>query len=143
MKGLYLEDLSVGQTAEMTHTVTDADIREFAAVSGDNNPMHLDDTYAASTPFKSRIAHGMLSGSYISAVLGTRLPGPGAIYLSQSMRFRRPVRIGDEVLCRATVTAIDPEKAQVTLATVCEVGGKPVVDGEAVVLAPRRNGAGA
>ena len=143
MKGLYLEDLSLGQSAEIVHTVTDADIRGFAEVSGDNNPMHLDEAFAAATPFKSRIAHGMLSGSYISAVLGTRLPGPGAIYLSQSMRFKRPVRIGDEVHCRATVTAIDPEKAQVTLSTVCEVAGKPVVEGEAVVLAPRRNGSSA
>ena len=140
MKGLFLEDLHVGQSAEMVHTVTDADIRGFAQVSGDNNPVHLDESFAASTPFKTRIAHGMLSGSYISAVLGTKLPGPGAIYLAQSMNFTRPVRIGDQVLCRATVTAIDPEKARVTLTTVCEVGGKAVVEGEAVVLAPRRNG---
>jgi 3-hydroxybutyryl-CoA dehydratase len=143
MKGLYLEDLHLGQSAEISHTVTDADIRGFAEVSGDRNPVHLDEAFAASTPFKSRIAHGMLSGSWISAVLGTQLPGPGAIYLSQSMRFKRPVRIGDQVLCRATVTAIDQAKAQVTLATVCEVKGKPVVEGEAVVLAPRRNGGGA
>jgi 3-hydroxybutyryl-CoA dehydratase len=143
MKGLCLEDLHVGQSAEISRTVTDADIREFAAVSGDHNPMHLDDAYAAATPFKTRIAHGMLSGSYISAVLGTQLPGPGAIYLSQSMRFKRPVRIGDHVVCRATVTAIDEAKAVVTLSTVCEVGGKAVVEGEAVVLAPRRNGRGA
>jgi 3-hydroxybutyryl-CoA dehydratase len=142
MKGLFLEDLHVGQSAEMVHTVTDADIRGFAEVSGDNNPMHLDEAFAASTPFKTRIAHGMLSGSYISAVLGTQLPGPGAIYLSQSMSFKRPVRIGDEVRCRATVTAIDPGKGRVTLKTVCEVAGKPVVEGEAVVLAPRRNGGG-
>ena len=138
MKGLFLEDLHVGQSAEMVHTVTDDDIRGFAEVSGDNNPVHRDEAFAASTPFKTRIAHGMLSGSYISAVLGTRLPGPGAIYLSQSMNFKRPVRIGDQVTCRATVTAIDPESAKVTLATVCEVAGKAVVEGEAVVLAPRR-----
>ncbi len=139
MAGLFLEDLGIGQTAELQHTVTDADIRAFAAVSGDDNPVHLDEAYAATTPFKTRIAHGMLSAGYISAVLGTRLPGPGAIYLSQTMNFRRPVRIGDEVLTRATVSAIDTERARVTLVTVCEVGGKTVVEGEAVVMVPRRD----
>ena len=138
MNGLRLEDLSLGQSAEISHTVTDADIRAFAAVSGDNNPVHLDEDYAAATPFKTRIAHGMLSAGYISAMLGTRLPGPGAIYISQTMNFKRPVRIGDEVITRATVSAIDAEKARVTLATVCEVAGKAVVEGEAVVLVPRR-----
>ena len=138
MNGLRLEDLSLGQSAEISHVVTDADIRAFAAVSGDNNPVHLDEDYAAATPFKTRIAHGMLSAGYISAVLGTRLPGPGAIYISQTMNFKRPVRIGDEVITRATVSAIDSEKARVTLATVCEVAGKAVVEGEAVVMVPRR-----
>jgi 3-hydroxybutyryl-CoA dehydratase len=138
MNGLCLEDLHLGQSAEIVHTVTDQDIRAFAAVSGDVNPVHLDEAYAASTPFKTRIAHGMLSAGYISAVLGTRLPGPGAIYISQTMNFKRPVRIGDEVVTRATVAAIDQERARVTLATVCEVDGKPVVEGEAVVMVPRR-----
>jgi 3-hydroxybutyryl-CoA dehydratase len=138
MNGLRLEDLSLGQSAEISHTVTDADIRAFAEVSGDNNPVHLDEAYAAKTPFKTRIAHGMLSAGYISAVLGARLPGPGAIYISQTMNFKRPVRIGDEVTTRATVAAIDAERARVTLATVCEVAGKPVVEGEAVVMVPRR-----
>jgi 3-hydroxybutyryl-CoA dehydratase len=139
MNGLCLEDLSVGQSAEISHTVTDQDISAFAAVSGDNNPVHLDEAYAATTPFKTRIAHGMLSAGYISAVLGNRLPGPGAIYISQTMNFKRPVRIGDEVTTRATVSAIDSERARVTLATVCEVAGKAVVEGEAVVMVPRRN----
>ena len=138
MSDLHLEDLSVGQSAEIAHTVTDGDIRAFAEVSGDNNPVHLDDGYAATTPFKTRIAHGMLSAAYISAVLGTRLPGPGAIYISQTMTFRRPVRIGDEVTTRVTVSAIDAERSRVTLATVCEVAGKPVVEGEAVVMVPKR-----
>ena len=139
MNGLRLEDLSLGQSAEINHVVTDADIRAFAEVSGDNNPVHLDEAYAAGTPFKTRIAHGMLSAGYISAMLGTRLPGPGAIYISQSMNFKRPVRIGDEVITRATVTAIDAERARVTLATVCEVAGKPVLEGEAVVMVARRD----
>jgi 3-hydroxybutyryl-CoA dehydratase len=140
MNGLRLEDLSLGQSAEVSHVVTDADIRAFAEVSGDKNPVHLDEAYAASTPFKTRIAHGMLSAGYISAVLGTRLPGPGAIYISQTMNFKRPVRIGDEVTTRATVSAIDAERARVTLATVCEVAGKAVVEGEAVVMVPRKDG---
>ena len=139
MNALYLEDISVGQSAELAHTVTDGDIRAFAAVSGDDNPVHLDDAYAAATPFKTRIAHGMLSAAYISAVLGTRLPGPGAVYISQTMTFRRPVRIGDEVTARATVSAIDSERSRVTLTTVCEVAGKTVVDGEAVVMVPKRS----
>ena len=139
MDGHYLEDLSIGQSAELAHTVTDADIRAFAAGSGDDNPGHLDEAYAAASAFKTRIAHGMLAAGYISAVLGTRLPGPGAIYVSQTMNFRRPVRIGDEVITRAVVSAIDSDRARVTLATVCEVAGKPVVEGEAVVMVPRRD----
>jgi 3-hydroxybutyryl-CoA dehydratase len=139
MQGLFLEDISVGQSAERAHVVTDGDIRAFAAVTGDTNPVHLDDAYAATTPFKTRVAHGMLSAGYISALLGTQLPGPGAIYISQTMNFRRPVRIGDEVTVRATIAAIDAKHARVTLATVCEVEGKRVVEGEAVVMVPRRD----
>ncbi len=142
MKGLCLEDLAVGQSAELVSTVSDEDIRGFAEITGDVNPVHLDDAFAATTRFKGRIAHGMLTGGYISAVIGTRLPGPGVIYISQFMSFRRPVHIGDEVTTRATITKIDPRRALVTLATVCEVGGKRVVEGEAVVLAPRRSGEG-
>jgi 3-hydroxybutyryl-CoA dehydratase len=139
MRGLYLEDLSVGQSAELVRTVGEADIVAFAAVTGDNNPVHLDADYAATTSFGERIAHGMLSAGYISAVLGTTLPGPGAIYLSQTLKFKRPVRIGDAVTARATVAQIDEAKARVTLATVCLVNGKPVLDGEAVVMVPRKN----
>ena len=138
MTGLYLEDLSVGKTSERQHTVVEGDLEAFAAVSGDRNPVHLDEAYAAATQFKGRIAHGMLSAAYISAVLGMDLPGPGAIYLSQSLTFKRPVRIGDTVLTRATVTAIDEAKARATLKTECIVGGKTVVDGEATVMVPRR-----
>jgi len=136
--GLCLEDLSVGKFSERTHTVVEGDLTAFAAVSGDHNPVHLDETYAAATPFKGRIAHGMLSAAFISAVLGMDLPGPGAIYLSQTLAFKRPVRIGDTVLTRATVTAIDAVKARVTLKTECIVAGKSVVDGEAVVMVSRR-----
>jgi 3-hydroxybutyryl-CoA dehydratase len=138
VQGFYFDELSVGQAVEISRVVGAADIEAFAEVSGDNNPVHLDEDYARTTQFGERIAHGMLSAAYISAILGTRLPGPGAIYLSQSLRFRRPVRIGDLVVARATVTALDEAKGRVTLETVCEVGGKTVMDGEAVVIAPRR-----
>lgn len=139
MPGLFLEDLSVGQSAELVRAVAEADLVAFAEVTGDTNPVHLDADYAATTSFGERIAHGMLSAGYISAVLGTTLPGTGAVYLSQSLAFKRPVRIGDEVTARATITAIDAVKARVTLATTCLVRGKAVVDGEAVVLVPRRS----
>ncbi len=138
MQGIYFDELSVGQTAQMSRVVGTADIEAFSEVSGDINPVHLDDDYAKATPFGERIAHGMLSGAYISAVLGTKLPGPGAIYLSQSLRFRRPVKVGDVVIARATVKELDAARGRVTLETICEVDGKTVVDGEAVVIAPRR-----
>ena len=137
-QGLYFDELSVGQKAEITRVVGAADIEAFADVSGDTNPVHLDDVYARTTTFGGRIAHGMLAAAYVSAVLGTKLPGPGAIYLSQSLRFRRPVKIGDVVTARVSVTALDDKRGHATLATVCEVNGKTVVDGEAVVMVPRR-----
>ena len=139
MAGYFLEDLKLGQSAERAHVVTEADIVAFADVSGDFNPVHMDEAFAATTPFKSRIAHGMLSAAWLSALIAGDLPGPGTVYMSQSLRFRRPVRIGDEVVSRVEVTAIDAEKARVTLATVCSVAGKPVLDGEALVMAPRRD----
>ena len=138
MKGLFLEDLSVGQSAELTMTVTERGIASFAEVTGDNNPVHLDEAYAATTPFKTRIAHGMLSAGYISAVIGTKLPGPGAIYVGQTLRFKRPVKIGDQVTARCTITEIDQEKARIVLETVCTVAEKPVVEGEATIMVPRR-----
>ncbi len=138
MQSVYFEDMTLGQSAELVRVVGTADIEAFADVSGDNNPVHLDDAYAATTPFGERIAHGMLSAAYISAILGTKLPGPGAIYLSQTLRFRRPVKVGDQVTARATITALDEAKGRVTFETVCEVGGKNVIEGEAVAIAPRR-----
>ena len=142
MLGLYFDELEVGQTAEATHVVGAADIEAFAAVSGDVNPVHLDEAYAKSTAFGGRIAHGMLAAAYISAVIGNKLPGPGAIYLSQTLRFRRPVRIGDPVTARVTVTGLDAAKGHATLATACFVGGKAVVEGEAVIMVPRRGATG-
>ncbi|HEX4198388.1 MAG TPA: MaoC family dehydratase [Caulobacteraceae bacterium] len=139
MGGLCLEDLSVGQSAERVHAVTEGDITAFAAVSGDANPLHMDETYAQTTAFKGRIAHGMLGASYLSAILGNDLPGPGAVYLSQTLRFRRPVRIGDLVTARARIVEIDADKARVTLETACLVDGKAAIEGEAVVMVARRS----
>ena len=116
----------------------DGDLAAFAAVTGDENPVHLDEAYAATTPFKGRIAHGMLSASYISAVLASKLPGPGTIYISQTLSFRRPVRIGDAVTATVKVSAIDAARGRVTFATEARVAGKVVVEGEAVVAPPRR-----
>jgi 3-hydroxybutyryl-CoA dehydratase len=134
----FLEDLAVGQSAERIVTVEEAAVIGFAAVSGDTNPIHLDEAFAAATPFKGRIAHGMLAGAYISAVLGTELPGPGAIYLGQHLTFKRAIRIGDAVLIRVTVQAIDEKTGVATRSTVCSVGRKVMVDGQAQVLVPRR-----
>jgi 3-hydroxybutyryl-CoA dehydratase len=139
LQGLYFDELSVGQSAEVSHVVGVADIEAFAAVSGDHNPVHMDEAFAKTTPFGGRIAHGMLSAAYISAVLGNDLPGPGAIYLSQSLRFRRPVKIGDPVIAKVTVKALDEAKGHVTFETVCLVTGKTVVDGEALIMVPRRD----
>ena len=138
MPTVYFEDLSVGQSAEYGKTVTEADILLFSAVSGDNNPVHLNAEYAENSMFKSRIAHGMLSAGFISAVLGTRLPGEGAIYLGQTLKFKAPVRIGDTVTATATVAALDPAKKRVTLTTVCKVKDTVVIEGEAVVIAPSK-----
>jgi 3-hydroxybutyryl-CoA dehydratase len=138
--GLHFEDLKLGQTASFAKTITEADILLFAGVSGDTNPVHIDAEAAAKTPFKERIAHGMLSASLISTVLGTRLPGPGTIYLAQNLKFRAPVRIGATVTATVEITALDAEKKRATLKTTCTVEGKPVIEGEAVVMVPSREG---
>lgn len=138
MRGAYIDELSVGQTAMFSKTVTEADIVLFAGISGDTNPLHLDAQYAGQTMFRGRIAHGLLSASLVSAVLGTKLPGPGCIYLSQTLTFKAPVRIGDTVVARVTVKEIDADKNRVVLETVCHVGNKAVLDGEATVMVPAR-----
>jgi len=137
--GYYFEDLSIGMSESYTRIVTDADIQQFAEVSGDTNPVHLDDEFAASTRFKKRIAHGMLSGSYISTVVGTRLPGPGCLYVSQTLKFRAPVYIDDEVTATVTITELNERRGYVTLSTVCSVAGTDVIRGEAMVLVPKKS----
>jgi 3-hydroxybutyryl-CoA dehydratase len=141
LNGLYLEDLKVGMSAMFGKTVTEADIVAYAGVSGDTNPIHLHDGFARTTRFGQRIAHGMLSGSFISAVIGTKLPGPGSIYVSQTMNFMAPVLIGETITAVATVTAIDERRRRVTLKTQCLNGDKVVIDGEAQILVPRREAA--
>ncbi|WP_366657080.1 MaoC family dehydratase [Fodinicurvata sp. EGI_FJ10296] len=137
--GYYIEDLSVGMSDRFGKTVTEADIVLFSGVSGDTNPVHLDEEYAARTRFKGRITHGMLNAGFISAVLGTRLPGPGSIYVSQNLKFRAPVRPGDTVEAVCTVKAIDIGRMRVTMDTVCRVRGTNVITGEAVLLVPSRD----
>ena len=139
MNGLYLEDLRVGMSAMFGKTVTEADIMAFAGVSGDTNPIHLHDGFARTTRFGQRIAHGMLSGSFISTVIGTKLPGPGSVYISQTMNFMAPVLIGETITAVAIITAIDEKRRRVTLKTQCLNGDKVVVDGEAIILVPRRD----
>ncbi|MDI3513900.1 MAG: 3-hydroxybutyryl-CoA dehydratase [Rhodocyclaceae bacterium] len=136
--GYRFEDLELGMSAAVSRTVSEADILMFAGVSGDTNPVHLDQEFAASTMFGGRIAHGMLSAGLISAVFGTRLPGPGCIYLSQNLKFKAPVKIGDTVVARVTVKELKTEKRRAVFSTVCTVGATVVLDGEAELLIPAR-----
>jgi len=137
MLGKTFEQLNVGDRGQFSKTVTDADIYLFAGVTGDLNPAHIDEEYARGTFFKTRIAHGMLSAGFISAVIGTRLPGPGTVYMRQTLDFLAPVRIGDTVT--ATVEVVEKlEKQRVRLKTTCtNQEGVTVLDGEALVSPPR------
>ena len=134
LNGYDIEDLEVGMSASFAKTITEADIVLFAAVSGDNNAVHINEEFAQTTQFKGRIAHGMLSASVISAAIAGRLPGPGTIYLGQNLRFKAPVRPGDTVHATVTVKEVFAEKGRVSLTTVCTVAGKVVIDGEALVM---------
>lgn len=138
LDGYGFEDLEEGMSAVISKTVTEADIVLYAGISMDTNPLHLDETYASGSRFGGRIAHGMLGAGLISALLGTRLPGPGAIYVSQSLRFKAPVRIGDTLVAEVTVTGLDPEKNRARFATRVHVGETLVIDGEAELLMPSR-----
>jgi 3-hydroxybutyryl-CoA dehydratase len=133
---IVIEDLEIGMTRSLSKEITDLDIELFAQVSTDRNPVHLDDDYAMDTIFEGRIAHGMLTASLISAVIGEQLPGHGTVYLGQSLRFLAPVRPGDFVTAEVEVLEIDYAKRRVRLDTRCLVDGKPVLKGEATVLAP-------
>jgi 3-hydroxybutyryl-CoA dehydratase len=134
----YFEDLELGMEASFARTVTAADILAFAQVTGDWNPVHLDTEYAARTVFREPIAHGMLTAGYISAVFGSEMPGPGAIYVSQTLNFRAPVKIGDQVVAKVRVVELYPAKRRARFDCICEVGGKTVLEGEAVLMVPAR-----
>jgi 3-hydroxybutyryl-CoA dehydratase len=139
----YFEDLELGMQASFAKAVSAADILAFAEITGDWNPVHLDADYAAKTIFREPIAHGMLTAGYISAVFGSQLPGPGAIYVSQTLNFRAPVRIGDRVVAKVRVVELYPAKRRARFECVCHVDGKPVLEGEAVLMVAARPAAAA
>ncbi|HTO82893.1 MAG TPA: MaoC family dehydratase [Methylomirabilota bacterium] len=140
LQTLYFDDLSVGMTETYAKTVKSSDVVGFAEITGDRNPIHLSEHFAAKTPFKSRIVHGLYTAGLISAVIGTRLPGPGAVYVSQTLRFLAPVKIGDTVEARVEVVELVAERQRARLGCQCRVGDTVVLEGEAVVKIPRRPG---
>ena len=141
MIGKTIYEMKVGDTAEFSKTISESDIYLYAGVTGDFNPAHINEPYASKTFFKTRIAHGMLMGGFISAILGTQLPGPGAIYIRQELNFLAPVRIGDTITARAEVTEMIAEKNRVRLKTTCiNQDGSLVLDGEAIVSPPKAKG---
>ena len=134
----HIDQLHPGMSASTSKTVTETDIILFAGISTDVNPAHIDEEYCKGTMFGSRIAHGMLSAGFISATLANKLPGPGTIYLSQTLKFKAPVRPGDTVTATVTVKEVNVAKNRVTLDTVCTVAGKAVIEGESLMMPPAR-----
>jgi 3-hydroxybutyryl-CoA dehydratase len=134
---LAYEQLHVGQSAHMLRVVSNADVLSFAEISGDHNPVHLDEAFANASMFKGRIAHGMLTAGYVSAVFAMQLPGPGAIYVSQTLNFRAPVRIGDTVRTEVTIKELFPAKRRVLFGCTCHVGATIVLEGDAILMLPR------
>ena len=130
------DEIKVGMSLSYSQTITDADVKAFAGISGDNNPLHMDQQYAVESEFGNRIAHGLISASYFSALFGTRLPGPGCVYVEQNLKFLRPVFIGDTVKASVYVTKIDTIKRRVFFKTICEVQGKKVIFGKAEIYVP-------
>ncbi|MZR29268.1 MaoC family dehydratase [Sneathiella litorea] len=137
LHGYFLEDLKVGMTEIYAKTITEADIVMYAGISGDTNPVHLNAEFAEKTIFKERIAHGMLSAGLLSTVFGTKLPGPGAIYMNQNLNFKAPVCIGDTVTARVTLREINGKR--VTFDCACTIGETVVLDGEATLMVSRRS----
>lgn len=131
-----LEEIEVGMSASYSQTITDADIKSYAGLSGDHNPVHVNEDYAESSRFGKRIAHGMLSSSFFSALFGTKLPGYGCVYTSQTLQFRYPVYIGDTVTATVTVKHVDIDKRRLVFDTVCHVGKRKVITGEAEIYIP-------
>ena len=137
--GYFFEDLKIGMSAEYGRIINDEEMRLFADLTGDTNPLHFDDDFAEQSRFGGRIVHGMCTAALISTVIGTRMPGPGCIYLSQSLRFTAPVRPGDEVLARAVVDRLIPERRRVEFETTCSVGDRTVLAGRALAQVPARD----
>lgn len=138
LRPLYFEDIKVGMRESLMRTVMDEDVVGFAELTGDHNPIHLSDLYAEKTPFGRRIAHGLYTASLISAILGTKLPGPGAVYISQTIEFHGPVKIGDVVTISVEVVELVERGRRVVLYCEAMVDGQRVLDGQAVVSVPRR-----
>ena len=138
LNGFYFEDLKIGTTDEFSKTISEADIQTFADVSGDENPVHLNPEYAKATVFKGCIAHGILTASFVSTVIGTRMPGPGCIYVAQNLKFKVPVRAGDTVKAVCTVTELNEKRKFAEIKTQCFVGDTLVVDGNATIMVPAR-----
>jgi 3-hydroxybutyryl-CoA dehydratase len=139
LTGKHFEELEVGMTASLAKTITEADILMFAAVSCDANPVHVNEEYAKGTMFKGRIAHGMISAGLISAVFGMKLPGPGCIYVNQTLKFRAPVKIGDTLEARVELTELIEDKKFAVFTTTAYVGETKVVTGEATLMVPSKN----
>lgn len=137
--GLTIEQIEVGMQVSYSQTITDADVKAYAGLSGDNNPVHMSDEYAKDSKFKARIAHGLLSGGFFSALFGTRLPGPGCVYISQNLLFKAPVYLQDTVEAVVCVKAVNMRKRTVTFRTYCTVKDKLVIDGEAEIYVPKRS----
>lgn len=131
-----IDEIEIGMTASLSQIITDEDVRKFAGLSGDNNPVHLDEDYAEKSRYKKRIAHGLLSAGFFSALFGTRLPGKGCVYVSQNLNFKRPVYLGDTVTAIVTVIEINVEKKRVFFETICTVKNKTVIDGSAELYIP-------
>ena len=137
-QGFFFEDLAIGMSAEYARVIGDEEMRLFADLTGDTNPLHFDDDFAKRSLFKGRVVHGMCTAALISTVIGTRLPGPGCVYLSQSLRFAAPVRPGDEIVARAVVDRLIPERSRVEFETTCSVGERIVLSGRALTQVPSR-----
>ena len=133
---IKIEKIKVGMSANYSQTVTDSDIKDFSEISGDVNPVHLDEEYAKNSRFKKRIAHGLMTASYFSALFGTKIPGEGCVYVSQSLNFKRPVYIGDTITAMVEVTSVDLVKKRVFFNTICKVKNKVVIDGKAELFVP-------
>lgn len=136
LNSIPIEEIAVGMVASYSQTVTDADIKNFSGLSGDRNPVHIDEKYASTSRYGKRIAHGLMTASYFSALFGTKIPGEGCVYVAQSLKFKRPIYIGDTVVASVEVMDVNLSKRRVFFKTICKVGGKIATTGEAEIYVP-------